>query len=147
MSILDKLEKSLFFKLIYWIARFGIGLAFIASGIRKMPGVPFTSLSESNPVGAYFSQMESLEPYWYFIGIYQIMAGFLALWNRCAAFAGVLMLPVSVNIYLISISLQMRGTPWISFLMLLGNLYFMIWHREQYRSLFKKADMSNLRLK
>lgn len=147
MYFWQKIEKILFFKLIYWIARFGLGLAFIASGIRKMPGVPFTSLSGDNPVGTFFRQMESLEPYWYFIGVFQMVAGIMALWNRWAAFSGILMLPVSVNIFMVSVSLDMQGTPWITLMMLLGNIYFMLWHREQYGPLFAKPDLSKLRLK
>ena len=143
----QRIEQMLFFKLIYWIARLGLGLAFIASGLRKIPGVHFTALPDTNPVGAFFSLMESMPLYWHFIGYYQIIAGLLALLNRWAALSGVLMLPVTVNIFLVSLALNMQGTPFITSLMLLGNIYYMLWHREQYAGVFSKSDMSKLKLR
>lgn len=143
----QSIEQILFFKLIYWIARLGLGLAFVASGLRKVPGIHFTALPDSNPVGAFFSLMESMPLYWHFIGFYQIIVGILALLNHWAALSGVLMLPVTVNIFLVSLALDMRGTPVITALMLIGNIYYMLWHREQYASVFRRSDMSKLKLR
>ena len=142
-----RLENMIIMKLLYWLARLGLGLTFIASGIRKLPGVNFTALPDTNPVGAFFGAMEALPLYWHFIGYYQILVGVLALLNRWSAMAGVLMLPVTANIFLISVALHMSGTPWITALMLLGNIYFMVWHRDQYRGVLSKPDFSKFKLR
>lgn len=56
-KIVDRLKTKLFFKALYFLARIGLALTFIISGLRKLPGVKFTSLPETNPVGAYFAAM------------------------------------------------------------------------------------------
>jgi hypothetical protein len=48
------------------------------------------------------------------------------------------MMPVTVNILLVSIALQMTGTPFITAAMLLGNAFLLFWHYPNYRSIFRK---------
>lgn len=53
----NRLRELLPLKLMYWAARFGLGFAFIVSGMRKLPGVLFTILPTTDPVGHYFDAM------------------------------------------------------------------------------------------
>ncbi len=132
------LRKYVFFKVTYWVARIGLGLTFIISGIRKFPGTSFTQLPVDDPVGAYFNLMHELGFYWYFIGYFQVLAGILAFFNRTVVVSSLLMMPVTVNIFMISLALHMRGTPIITFAMLLGNIFLMLWHYENYSGIIKK---------
>jgi len=134
MMTIDKLKQSTFFKFLYWIARIGMGFAFIVSGIRKLPGIKFTVLSTDNPVGAYFHAMHETGFYWNFIGYFQILIFF----NQFVVLSSLLMMPVTINIFLISIALNMRGTPLITSAMVLGNVLLLIWHIKNYNSLFQK---------
>ncbi|MCB0635946.1 MAG: DoxX family membrane protein [Lewinella sp.] len=138
MDLFAPYRNRLIFRWLYWTARIGLGLTFIASGIRKLPGVHFTLLPESDPVGAYFAAMEATGFYWHFIGYFQILVGLLTCFNRTVITALVLMMPVTVNIFLISVTLHMRGTPIITGLMLLGNLYLLFWHYPNYRTLLQR---------
>ena len=117
-----------------------MALTFIISGLRKMPGILFTTLPESNPVGAYFKAMHDTGMYWNTIGYLQIVIGILTFFNRTIVVSSLLMMPVTINIFLISISLLMRGTPVITSMMLLGNLFLLLWHHENYLSLLKKPS-------
>ena len=102
-----------------------MGVTFILSGLRKWPGVKFTTLPVENPVGAYFQAMHDTGFYWNSIGYFQIGVGLL-------------MMPVTVNIFLVSVSLHMTGTPFITAAMLLGNAFLLYWHFPNYRGIFQK---------
>ena len=138
MNFLMTLRDKFIFKWFYRAIRIGMGLTFITSGMRKLPGVKFTLLPITNPVGAYFNAMYETGFYWNFIGYYQIVIGILVFFNRFVVVSSVLMMPVTINIFLISVALNMKGTPVITSLMVLGNLFLLFWHYENYLTLIKK---------
>lgn len=115
-----------------------MGLTFIISGLRKLPGVKFTELPIDDPVGSYFNAMHETGFYWNFIGYFQIVIGIMIFFNRFVVISSLLMMPVTLNIFLISIALNMKGTPIITSLMVAGNLILLMWHYENYRSVFQK---------
>jgi hypothetical protein len=47
-------------------------------------------------------------------------------------------MPVTINIFLVSIALNMRGTPIITTAMVGGNLFLLLWHFKNYRTLLIK---------
>lgn len=134
----DIYRSKLFFKLFYWAMRIALGLTFIISGARKLPGVKFTQLPIEDPVGFYFAAMHESGFYWNFIGYFQILLGILIFINRFAVITSLLMMPITINIFLISVSLNMRGTPIITALMLLANAFLLLWNYENYMSLIKR---------
>lgn len=137
--MISRLKQIIIFKILYWCIRVGMGLTFIISGIRKLPGIKFTALPNENPVGAYFNAMHETGFYWNFIGYFQIVIGFLIFLNRFVVISSLLMMPVTVNIFLLSIALHMKGTPIITTAMLLGNTFLLIWHFKNYKPLFERA--------
>jgi len=141
MKVLDIYRSKLFFKLFYWAMRIALGLTFIISGTRKLPGVKFTQLPIDDPVGFYFTAMHESGFYWNFIGYFQIVLGVLIFINRFVVITGLLMMPITINIFLISVSLNMRGTPIITALMLLANTFLLLWNYENYMSLLKRPLM------
>jgi len=122
-------------KFLFWASRYSLGLAFVISGFRKLPGVKFTLLPIDNPVGLFFEGMYAAGFYWNFIGIYQISVGLLLFTTFLPRLTPLLSFPVTVNIFLISVGLQMTGTPFITFFMLLANLYLIIHNWEFYREI------------
>lgn len=136
MEQIDKLKKNKNLVFLYWCARIGMGLTFIISGIRKLPGVKFTALPIDNPVGFYFEAMHSTGFYWNFIGYFQILIGILIFFNRFVVISSLLMMPVVINIFLVSLALNMSGTPIITSAMILGNLLLLGWYFKNYRTLF-----------
>ncbi|MCB0707754.1 MAG: DoxX family membrane protein [Saprospiraceae bacterium] len=138
MNTLDLLKEKLILKVFYWCIRAGMGLTFVLSGIRKLPGVKFTELPIENPVGAYFFAMHETGFYWNFIGYFQIFVGLLIFFNRFVVMSSLLMMPVTVNIFLVSVALKMTGTPYITSAMILGNVFLLAWHYKNYLSLLEK---------
>lgn len=138
MNLRAILKENRATRLLYWLIRAGMGATFIISGLRKWPGVKFTALPVENPVGAYFQAMYETGFYWNFIGYFQIAVGLMIFLNRFAALSSLLMMPVTVNIFLVSIALRMTGTPLITAAMLLGNAFLLYWHYPNYRSIFQK---------
>jgi uncharacterized membrane protein YphA (DoxX/SURF4 family) len=138
MKKIDKLKKNKILVFLYWCSRIGMGLTFIISGTRKLPKVKFTTLPIDNPVGFYFEAMYATGFYWNFIGYFQILIGILIFFNRFVVISSLLMMPVVINIFLVSIALNMSGTPIITSAMLLGNLLLLVWHIKNYKTLFIK---------
>jgi hypothetical protein len=101
-----------------------------------MPGVKFTALPIENPVGLFFEGMYASGFYWNFVGYFQIIAGILLMTPWFKRLSPLLILPVTVNIWLVSISLHMKGTPFITTMMLLANLYLVLWHIKSYTAIF-----------
>ena len=138
MKIMERLKANIITKLLYWGIRVGMGFTFIISGTRKLPGVKFTNLPINNPVGAYFQTMYDTGFYWNFIGYFQIIVGFLIFFNRFVVLSSLLMMPVTINIFLVSMALNMKGTPLITFAMILGNTFLLLWHIKNYKTIFQR---------
>ena len=139
LKLIEQIKSRRIFRILYWTAKIMLGLGFVLSGLRKLPGIKFTALPIENPVGLFFEGMYASGFYWNFIGYYQIIVGLLLIgpwWKRLTP---ILIAPVTVSIFLVSVSLHMRGTPVITAMMLLGNLYLLLWHSDSYRPLFKRV--------
>ena len=130
-------EKGIFMSF-YWAIRVSMGITFIISGLRKLYGNKFTLLTIDNPVGSYFDAMHEMVFYWNFIGYFQIANGILLFFNRFVVLSSLLMMPVTVNIFLISITLNMKGTPFITAALVLGNIFLMMWNYDNYKAILRK---------
>ena len=75
MVFVDRLKTLKALRLLYWLVRIGMGVTFVLSGIRKLPGIHFTALPVDNPVGHFFDAMYQTGFYWNFIGYFQILVG------------------------------------------------------------------------
>ena len=138
MFSIDNLKTKPILTYVYWTAKIGMGLTFIIPGIRKCPGIKFTILTNDNPVGSYFNAMYETGFYWNFIGYFQIIIGVLVFFNRFVVLSSILMIPVTINIFIISVGLHMKGTPVITSAMVLGNLYLLLWHYRNYKTIFMR---------
>lgn len=126
-----------FLHFFYKFTKISLGVVFILSGIRKLPGLKFTELPIENPVGLFFEGMYAAGFYWNFIGLYQILVGVILCTPFWPRLSPILSMPVTINIFLVSVGLSMRGTPVITGLMLLANLYLIVYHRKSYRGIVK----------
>lgn len=137
-QLIKRLHREKVLVYFYWMIKVVLGLGFVLSGLRKLPGVKFTQLPITNPVGLFFEGMYATGFYWNFIGYYQILVGIFLMTRWWQALTPLLILPVTVNIFLVSLSLQMRGTPVITGLMLLGNLFLVFWHWTKYKPILRR---------
>lgn len=124
--------------------RYLIGAAFVFASIVKIQGLRFTSDSGAgSPINSawhFFETMYASGLYWNFIGWSQLIAGLILMTQRWSTFGAVLFLPIIINIFVITVSYEFAGTPLITFLMLLANVYLLIWDWNILKFLFSNNN-------
>ncbi len=151
MSSFEKLHSEIYDKKIFviftWWTRFLLAIAFLPSGYTKLVGNRFTSISVENPIGYFFEAMYQTGWYWNFLGISQLTVALLLLIPRTTFFASLLYLPIIVNIFFIVTSMHFTGTPIVTGLMLLGNIYLILWDYKKLKQIlsiiFEKSRTAN----
>src|SRR5918998_2208988 len=113
-----------------------LALGFLPSGLTKVLGNRFTVLGVDNPVGFFFEAMYRTGFYWRFIGLCQLVAALLLVIPRTATLGALVYFPLILNIFVITLSLHFQGTPVITGLMLLANLYLLCWDYDKLKQLF-----------
>ncbi|MBF6607406.1 MAG: hypothetical protein ITG00_01555 [Flavobacterium sp.] len=119
-------SKKLFI-LFTWFTRILLALGFIPSGLKKVMGMRFTSIGIDNPVGFFFEALYQTGFYWNFLGILQLLAAVLLLIPKTSLLGAILYFPIILNICVIVTAMNFIGTPIITALMLIGNLYLFFW--------------------
>ena len=116
------------------MCRILLAVAFIPTGSVKLMGERFTSLGVDTSVGAFFEAMYQTGGYWRFLGLSQVLAGVLLLIPATAFYGAVLFLPILVNVVVITIAIEFKGTPMITVAMLLANLWLLAWDWPRWRA-------------
>ena len=115
------------------VVRVLLALAFIPSGLTKVLGNPFTTLPETTSVGFFFAGFFQAQGYYRFVGISQLTASALLLFRSTTTLGAALYLPIIVNIFVITISVGFQGTPVVTGLMLLANIYLICWDYDRWK--------------
>ncbi|MBA2745639.1 MAG: DoxX family protein [Flavisolibacter sp.] len=148
LNILTRFEK-LYIKIKgnkwFWyfsiFCRLTLAYAFITAGMVKIISERFASgLSIKHPMGAYLEALHHTGYYYTFIGIAQIIAAILLLIPRTVILGALLYFPIIVNIWLLSFAVRFEGSFVTSPLMVLANLYILVWHYDRLKFIlpFKK---------
>ena len=116
--------------------RYLLGLGFFPSGLVKLVGERFTQITAEDPIGYFFEALYQSGFYYNSIGLIQVVAGFLLITQRFSSFGAIIYACIITNIWIITISLQFKGTWIITTLMLLATLLLLIWDWEKYKSIF-----------
>ena len=154
MSVLTRFE--LFYRYAkqnrwYWLfsvfCRVVLAFAFVTAGLTKVVGERFASgMSELHPMGAYLTALHRTGYYYTFIGYAQMLAAFLLLIPRTVLLGALLYFPIIVNIWLLSYAVRFEGSIVTSPLMVLANLYLLLWHYDRIRYLLPFREFSDLGL-
>lgn len=143
-SSLDRLHarvrRSRLLRAFTVFTRVVLALAFVPSGLTKVLGNRFTVLGVDNPVGFFFEALYRSGFYWNFLGLCQLAAALLILVPRTAALGALLYFPIVLNIFVLTVSLHFQGTPFITGLMLLANVYLLCWDYDRLKCLFKSRQ-------
>lgn len=115
-----------------------LALGFLPSGLTKVLGNRFTVLGVDDPVGFFFEALYRSGFYWNFLGLCQLAAALLLLVPRTATLGALLYFPIILNIFVLTLSMHFTGTPFITGLMLLADLYLLCWDYDRLKCLFKK---------
>lgn len=110
-----------------------LAIGFIPPGLVKVLGHRFTQISPDNPVGAIFEAFYQTGIYWNFLGACQVLAGLLLLVPATATLGAALFLPILANIFVLTVSVGFRGTPFVVGAMLLANVYLICWDGDRFR--------------
>lgn len=112
-----------------------LAVGFIPTGMVKVLGRRFTTLSPENPVGAFFETLYQSGLYWQFIGWTQVIAGICVIVPATATLGALLFLPVMLSIFAITLSYDFASTPVVAGLMLLANVYLICWDYDRLRGI------------
>ncbi len=121
---MNRLKSYFLVQLFIIYTRYLIGGAFVFACMIKIKGKRFTTYSQEDaPLGStmhFFEVLYQTGLYWQFIGWAQLLAGFLLMTQRFAKLGAVVNLPIILNVFVITISMEFGGTPVITGLMLTG---------------------------
>jgi uncharacterized membrane protein YphA (DoxX/SURF4 family) len=132
-----RVRRERLLRILTVVTRILLALGFTPSGITKVLGNRFTILGLDNPVGFFFEAMYRTGFYWRFLGLCQLAAALLLLIPRTATIGALVYFPLILNIFVITVALDFRGTPFITGLMLLANIYLLCWDYDKLKHLIK----------
>ncbi|MFZ1687090.1 MAG: DoxX family protein [Flavobacteriales bacterium] len=114
--------------------RVALAAGFVPSGLTKILGERFTSLSSLHPMGHYLEALYHTGYYYTAIGVLQVAAALLLLIPRTALLGVLIYFPIILNICILSFAVRFEGSLIASPLMVLGCLYLLCWdyHRLKY---------------
>ncbi|WP_445453583.1 DoxX protein [Flavobacterium sp. 25HG05S-40] len=116
------------------IVRIVLGVALVVFGANKfLHFIPMEA-----PTGSAGDFMNSLGATGYvfpIVGVLEVMIGILLLMKKWVAFALILLAPISINIVLFHLFLDIPGSPF-ALLILIFNTILIFKHWQQYKPLF-----------
>lgn len=136
-SVHARVKQQRLLKIFTVFTRVIIALAFVPSGLTKVLGNRFTILTTDNPVGFFFEALYRTGFYWRFLGLCQLAAALFLLIPRTATLGALMFFPLILNIFVITVSLHFQGTPVITGLMLLANIYLLCWDYDKLKHIFR----------
>ncbi len=138
ISLLDalhlRLRRSRWLARVVVATRILLAAAFIPTGLVKVLGQRFTSISVEHPVGAFFEALYRTGAYWQFLGWSQVIAGLLLLVPATATLGALLFLAIATNIVVITLTLDFGGTPVVTVLMFFAVLGLVAWDYHRWRA-------------
>lgn len=141
MRIIDLLRQNQWATIFVIYLRYLIGGAYVFSSILKIQGHRFTTGSGATaPIDSPWHLFETLYQsglYWNFLGWSQLIAGLLLMTQRYATIGALVFFPITVNIFFISISYYFAGTPIITGLLLLANIFLLLWDYDKFLPLIR----------
>jgi len=138
------LRERPFFHRFTWMTRILLSVGFLPTGLVKVLGHRFTNMGTETPVGAFFEAMYQTGFYWKFLGLSQMIAALLLIIPRTTHLGAAVFLPIILNIFVITISMDFAGTPFVTGSMLLAVSYLLIYDWNRFRSLFTAANNPHL---
>lgn len=133
-------KTNFWLQLLVIYTRMALGGGFVFASIIKIKGKRFTTVPhEDAPFGTamhFFETMYQTGLYWQFLGWGQLIAGLLLMTQRYAKLGAVINLPIIINVFVITISMDFNYTPVITGMMLLANICLLVWHWDELRILF-----------
>ncbi len=135
-------------KLVQWMIihiRYLLAMAFIPSGFTKVMGERFTQLPKTSNAGAFFEVMYQSGMYYHFLGLAQLMTALLLMTQRFALIGSLLFLAITSNIWMITLSLNFKGTWIITSFMMFAGLVLLYWDKNRLAQLYSDNGLQKKR--
>lgn len=97
------------------------------------------------PLILFFKVISNSGLYWHFIGWTQIIAGVLLLTQRFTKLGALIFFGLILNIFVITVSYNFKGTSIVTGLMLLSAIYLLLWDVKSFQFIFKNEGVLNNR--
>lgn len=137
---MQKIKAYIFSQIFIIYTRYLIGGAFVFASLIKIKGNRFTTESGAlNPIDTAWHFFETLYQsglYWKFIGISQLLAGFLLMTQKYAKLGALVNFPIIINIFIITLSYNFGFTPVLAGMLLIANMLLIIWDWNEFKILF-----------
>ncbi len=130
-KLIFRLKQNRFLQISTIAFRYLAGSAFVYAGIAKIDEtviIPDSGINASaNTAYHFFRTMFQSGLYWHFIGWSQLLVGFLLMSQVFSTAGAVAFLPIMLSIFILSLSFESVIVPGFTFLLLLGNIYLLLW--------------------
>ncbi len=135
LSYIDYWKQKTFLQVFTIYLRYLIGGAFViaafgmgkVNGSVNLMGSMGPPIQDLLPIQQFFRVMVESGLYWKFIGWTQIFTGALLMTQRFARLGALIFFGLILNIFIITLSFDFKGTPVITGLMLLATTYLLAW--------------------
>lgn len=128
-------DRPLFYRLTLG-TRLLLAAGFVPTGLVKLLGMRFTAISPEVPLGAFFEALYQSGLYWRFLGLAQVVAGALVLVPATATVGALAFFAILLNIFVITLSFDFHGTPYVTGAMVGAALYLLVWDYHRLRGIF-----------
>jgi hypothetical protein len=129
--------------LLVWLTRYLLAFSFIPSGMKKILGQRFTSISTDNPIGYFFEALFRTGMYWNFLGWGQLIAAVLMMTQVFATLGNLIFFFIITNIFFITVSMHFTGTWFIALLMLFASTCLLLWDTNRLQYIISKNGLLN----
>lgn len=139
-NLVSRLKQNLLLQLFTIGLRYLLGSAFVYASIFKIEGIRFMPKPGNNtPLSSlshFFEAMYQAGIYWHFIGWGQLIAGFLLMSQAFSTLGAAAFFPIMLNIFVITISFDAPNILLITTLMLISNVYLLLWDWNKLKFIF-----------
>jgi uncharacterized membrane protein YphA (DoxX/SURF4 family) len=139
-NLVSRLKQNLLLQLFTIGLRYLLGSAFVYASIFKIEGIRFMPKPGSNaPLSSlphFFEAMYQAGIYWHFIGWGQLIAGFLLMSQAFSTLGAAAFFPIMLNIFVITISFDAPNILLVTTLMLISNVYLLLWDWNKLKFIF-----------
>ena len=130
--------------LLVWLTRYLLAFSFIPSGMKKILGQRFTSISTDNPIGYFFEALFRTGMYWNFLGWGQLIAAVLMMTQLFATLGNLIFFFIIANIFFITVSMHFTGTWLIALLMLFASTCLLLWDTNRLQYIIAQKGLLNM---
>jgi uncharacterized membrane protein YphA (DoxX/SURF4 family) len=130
-KMISSFKQVLLFQLFTIGLRYLLGASFVYASVFKIAGIRFTPESGKdapiNSLPHFFETMYQAGFYWRFIGWGQLIAGILLMSQIFSTIGAIAFFSILISIWVITFSFTSSAVLLITTLMLLGNIYLLLW--------------------